>query len=186
MRSSAILLPLALLTSAPLAAAEPVSVPAFKSMELRGGGSVIVRPGPAQVTIVDGSSQFTRFWVDGQGQLKIDACNARCPQHYRLTIEIRYPTVLPMGVEGGGKITVAPGYGPQHTLAAGVSGGGVVDFRAVSGDTVAAGVNGGGKIMVGASRKIAAAVSGGGEVLYSGDPDITRVVDGGGVIRKYD
>ena len=186
MRTAAILLPLALLASAPLVAAETVPVPAFKSMELRGGGNVVIRPGPAQVVIIDGSSQFTRFWVDGQGQLKIDACNERCPNHYRLNIEIHYPKVLPMGVEGGGKITVAPGFAPQHELAAGVSGGGVVDFRAVSADVVAAGVNGGGKVMVGTSRKIAAAVSGGGAVLYSGNPDITRVIDGGGVIRPYD
>ena len=185
MRSAAALIPLALFTSAPLVAAETVSLPAFKSVELRGGGNVIVRPGAPQVIIVDGSAQFTRFRVDGQGQLKIDACNERCPQHYKLTIEIRYPTVLPMGVEGGGKITVAPGYGLQHTLAAGVTGGGVVDFRAVSAETVAAGVNGGGKIMVGKSRQMAAAVSGGGEVLYSGNPNVTRVVDGGGVIRSY-
>ena len=175
-----------LAAAAPVAAAETISVPAFRSVELRGGGNIIVRPGTPQVTIIEGSSQFTHFRVDDQDQLKIDACNASCPNHYNLTIEIRYPTVLPMGIKGGGKITAAPGFGHQHQLAAGVGGGGVIDFRSVSADTVAAGVNGGGKILVGESRTLAAAVSGGGEVRYAGDPKVTTVIDGGGSVRRGD
>lgn len=183
LRTALLVLPL-IAAAAPLTAAETVSVPAFRSVELRGGGEIVVRPGAAQVTILQGSSQFTSFRVDDQGQLKIDACNAACPNHYNLTIEIRYPTVLPMGVKGGGKITAAPGFGHQHELAAGVGGGGIVDLRSVSADTVAAGVNGGGKILVGESKTLAAAVSGGGEVRYAGDPQVTTVIDGGGSVRR--
>ena len=183
MRSASVLLPLALIASAPLAAAETVSVPAFRSVELRGGGEIVVRRGPAGVTILQGSSQFTQFAVDGDGRLKIDACNQYCPRHYDLKIEISYPTVLPMGIKGGGTITVAPGFARHHVLAAGVGGGGVIDLRSVAADTVAAGVNGGGKILVGTSNSVAAAVSGGGEIRYSGDPAVTRVIDGGGSIR---
>jgi hypothetical protein len=73
MRPAAVLIPLALLAAAPLAAAETVPVPAFRSVELRGGGDIVVRRGPAQVTLLQGSTQFTRFWVDPEGQLKIDA-----------------------------------------------------------------------------------------------------------------
>ena len=186
MRPAAILIPITLLAAAPLAAAETVPVPAFRSVELRGGGDIVVRRGPAQVSILQGSSQFTRFSVDRDGQLKIDACNENCPRHYDLRIEISYPTVLPMGIKGGGKITVAPGFGRQHVLAAGVGGGGVIDLRSVAADTVAAGVNGGGKILVGTSNSVAAAVSGGGEIRYAGDPAVTRVIDGGGSIRSYD
>jgi hypothetical protein len=183
MRPAAVLIPLALLAAAPLAAAETVPVPAFRSVELRGGGDIVVRRGPAQVTLLQGSTQFTRFWVDPEGQLKIDACNSSCPRHYDLRIEISYPTVLPMGIKGGGKIAVAPGFGRQHVLAAGVGGGGVIDLRTVAADTVAAGVNGGGKILVGAANSVAAAVSGGGEIRYAGNPAVTRVIDGGGSIR---
>lgn len=186
MRTAAFLLTMTLFASAPVAAAETVAVPAFRSVELRGGGNVIVRPGPVQVTILEGSSAFTRFRVDSQGQLKIDACNESCPKHYNLTIEIRYPTVLPMGVKGGGKITAAPGFGRQRQLAAGVGGGGMIDLRSVTAETVAAGVNGGGKIMVGDSRTLAAAVSGGGEIRYFGNPQVTTVIDGGGVVRRGD
>jgi hypothetical protein len=186
MRPAIVLVPIALLGAAPLAAAETVPVPAFRSVELRGGGDIVVRPGPARVTLLQGSSQFTRFVVDGDGQLKIDACNANCPRHYELRIEISYPTVLPMGIKGGGKIAVTPGYARQRVLAAGVGGGGTIDLRSVAADTVAAGVNGGGKILVGASNSIAAAVSGGGEIRYAGNPAVTRVIDGGGSIRRLD
>ena len=174
---------LPLLASAPLLAAEPFAVPAFNSVELRGGGHVTVRPGPAQVTILEGSSRFTRFHVDKDGQLKIDACAGPCPRHYVLRIDLAYPTVLPMGVKGGGTITAAPGFGKQHTVAAGVGGSGLIDLSSVTAETVAAGVNGGGKIVVGPSKSLAAAAIGGGEILYAGDPNVTSVIDGGGSIR---
>ncbi len=184
MRHLAVLLPLTFLAAAPLAAAEPVAVPSFRSIELRGGGHVIVRPGPARVTILEGSSRFTRFAVDRQGQLKIDACNAQCPRNYDLTIEIRYPTVLPMGVKGGGTITAESGFGPQQSVAAGVGGGGLIDLRSVTARTVAAGVEGGGTILAGAPATLAAAVSGGGEIRYTGNPRVTTVINGGGSVRR--
>jgi hypothetical protein len=174
---------LPLLASAPLLAAEPVALPEFKSVELRGGGHVTIRPGPARVTIVEGSTRFTRFHVDKDGQLKIDACAGPCPRHYILKIELSYPTVLPMGVKGGGTITAASGFGTQQTVAVGIGGGGLIDLRSVTAETVAAGVHGGGKIMVGPSRSLAAAATGGGEIRYAGDPKVTSVINGGGSIR---
>jgi hypothetical protein len=184
MRHVAVLLPLAFVATAPLAAAEPVAVPAFNSVELRGGGKVVVRPGPASVTLLKGSAAFTSFRVDANGQLKIDACNSSCPRNYDLNIEIRYPRVLPMAIKGGGEISAAAGFGPQHELAAGVSGGGTIDLRSVRAETVAAGVNGGGTILVGASNSLAAAVNGGGEVLYSGNPQVTTAIRGGGTVER--
>lgn len=204
MRSMLFLLPLAI-ASVPAAAAEVVPVPEFRSVELRGGGSVVVRPGPAQrVTIVSGSSRFTRLRVDEDGKLRIDACNARCPRNYDLTIEVMYPTVLPLGVKGGGQISVERGFGPQREIAlgvggggridvrpltagkvaAGVSGGGLIDLRSVAADSVAAGVNGGGKVMVGRSNTLAAGVSGGGEIIYAGNPQVTTAINGGGNVRR--
>lgn len=88
-----------------------------------------------------------------------------------------------MAVKGGGRITAAPGFGRQREVAAGVGGGGLIDLRSVTAETVAAGINGGGKIMVGSSRTLAAAVSGGGEIRYAGDPQVTTVINGGGSIR---
>ena len=81
MRSIIPLFAVALAVSASALATELVPVSPFRSVELRGGGNVVVVPGPVQrVTIVDGSSRFTRFRVERDGQLKIDTCNAQCPQ----------------------------------------------------------------------------------------------------------
>lgn len=206
MRLAAALLPLTLAAAVPAFAVETVPTSAFRSIELRGGGNVLVRPGRPQVTILEGSTQFTRFHVDGQQRLVIDACNDRCPRHYDLTIEVRYPTVLPMGVSGGGTISVAGGFGPQNaiaagvegggtidirsvgadTIAAGVSGGGVIDLRSARADSVAAGINGGGKVLVGATKSLTASVNGGGDVRYSGNPSVTTAINGGGPVRRGD
>ena len=60
----------AMAASVPAIAAENVPVPAFHNVELIGGGEVTIMPGAAQrVTIVEGSSQFTRMRVDGRPQL---------------------------------------------------------------------------------------------------------------------
>src|SRR5690348_1265265 len=183
MRSSAILLPLVLLASAP-AAAEVVPVPSFQSVELRGGGTVVYRHGSVQrVTLVSGSTQYTGFHVDRRGKLAIDACDNRCPQHYRLQIEIMSPDIVDSAIEGGGTITAEPGFAPQADIAAAVDGGGLIDFRSVRIGDVAAAVNGGGKILVGPSNNLAAAVRGGGEIRYAGDPQVTTAINGGGSVR---
>jgi hypothetical protein len=175
---------LVLATSAPALAVENVPVPAFKSVELRGGGEVVLVTGSAQrVTLLDGSTALTRFHVDGTGKLRIDACNGRCPQHYRLRIEIQAPHVPGVGVHGGGSIRAVSGFAAQHEVAAGISGGGEIDLRTVKATTVAAGVIGGGKILVGPSAALTAGVNGGGEVRYLGNPQVTSAVNGGGTVR---
>lgn len=183
MRSAAIFLPLLILASVP-AAAQLVPVPAFQSVELRGGGSVVYRHGSVQrVTLISGSTQFTGLHVDRQRKLAIDACDNRCPQHYRLQIEIESPSVVDSAVEGGGSITAAPGFAPQADIAAAVDGGGLIDFRSVRIADVAASVEGGGKITVGPANNIAAAVNGGGEIRYAGNPQVTTAINGGGSVR---
>lgn len=185
MRPVALLLPVALVISTPVAAAELVPVPAFRTIQLRGGGSVVVRPGPAQrVTILSGSTQFTRVRVDHNGQLKIDACNARCPERYNLQIEIHSPTAPDAAISGGGAITFAPGLHPQSDFSVAVNGGGQVDARTLRAANVSAAVNGGGRVLTGHSSHLSAAVSGGGEVRYAGNPHVSSVVNGGGVVRR--
>jgi hypothetical protein len=177
-----ILLPLAV--SAPALAVENVPVPAFKTVELRGGGDVVLVPGRShRVTLLEGSTAVTRFQVDRTGKLRIDACSARCPQHYRLRIEIRTPRVPGVGVNGGGSIRAASGFAPQSDIAAGVSGGGKIDLRAIEAGSVAAGVNGGGLILVRPRSALAAGISGGGEVRYWGNPQVTSAINGGGSVR---
>jgi hypothetical protein len=186
MRALLFLLPIAA-AAVPARAAETVTVPAFQSVELQGGGNVVYRPGPAQrILLVSGSTQFTRFHVDRQRKLVIDACNAQCPQHYELRIEIQSPAILDSAVEGGGEITAAPGFAPQSDVAIAVDGGGLIDFRSVRFADVAASVEGGGKLLIGPSANLAAAVNGGGEIRYAGNPQVTTAINGGGTVRRVD
>src|SRR5690348_5054745 len=54
-------------------AQETVSVEPFRNVELRGGGHILLRRGSEQrVTLLRGSSRFTRVHVRENGQLVID------------------------------------------------------------------------------------------------------------------
>src|SRR3954452_22000989 len=113
MRSAIPLFALAFTAAVPALATENVPVPAFRSIELRGGGQLVIRPGPVQrVTVVEGSAAVTRFRVGSDGQLRIDVCAGRCPQHYRLRVEVQSPHVPDVAVAGGGLIQAAPGFAP--------------------------------------------------------------------------
>jgi hypothetical protein len=183
LRSILPLFALALVASVPAVAGELVPVPHFQAVELRGGGSVVVVPGPERVTIVEGSSRFTRIHVDRHGSLKIDVCNDECPQHYRLRVQIQSPRVPVRAVDGGGAIDVAGGFGPVSALTLAVNGGGRIDTRAVNASDVTAAVNGGGQLLVRARSGLTGAVRGGGAIRYWGDPQVTSAIDGGGSIK---
>lgn len=184
MRSTFAMLALSMTVSAPVLATEVVPLAAFKNIELRGGGEVVLVPGPTQrLTLIEGSSAITQLRVDNRGRLTIDACNRRCPQHYRLRIEIQSPRLPGVGVTGGGAIRASSGFGPQDQVAAGVNGGGKIDLRAVEGNNVAAGVNGGGEILVRARNTLTVGVSGGGSVRFLGNPRVTSAVNGGGSVK---
>jgi hypothetical protein len=170
--------------SAPSLSAEPIAGSHFRGVELRGGGNVVVVPGPVQrVTLVEGSTRFTRFRVLPDGRLRIDTCNQSCPQLYRMRVEIQSPEVPDLGVSGGGSITARSGFRPQSDLAAAVNGGGQIDARAVEARNVSAAVNGGGDIAVRARSALSAAINGGGLVRYAGNPQVSSAVRGGGAVR---
>jgi hypothetical protein len=187
MRSIAPIFAVALAISAPVLATEAVPVPAFHSVELRGGGDVLVVPGPVQrVTLIQGSTQFTRFRMRNDGQLQIDACNERCPRNYPLQIRIESPQAPNVAIAGGGTIRTGAGFAPQHQLSAVIKGGGTIDVRSVDATDVSAAVNGGGDIFVRARASLSAAVSGGGDIRYSGNPRVSMAVRGGGDVRRAD
>jgi hypothetical protein len=166
-------------------AAEVVPTPAFRSIDLRGGGDVTIVRGPVQrVTILSGSSQFTHIYLAKEGQLRIDACNSRCPRNYPLQIRIESPTVPSVAISGGGTISAAGGFAPQSRLAAAIQGGGRIDLRNVDAGNVAAAIHGGGQILVRPRSSLEAAVNGGGEIRYSGNPAVTMAVNGGGSVSR--
>ena len=183
MRSTFLLVTAGLTCAAPAVAAEVVPVPQFRSVELRGGGSVTVVPGPIErVTILEGSSQFTHMRVEGDGRLRIDTCDERCPPAYRLRVEIQSPNAPDLAVSGGGSIMAQAGFRAQPHFAAAVNGGGHVDARALDAASVSAAVNGGGEVLVHARASLAGAVNGGGHIRYWGSPAVTSAVHGGGSI----
>jgi hypothetical protein len=153
---------------------------------LRGGGHVVLKPGSVQrVTLLKGSTQYTRFHIDsGSDGLQIDACDARCPQHYDLEIEIVSPEINAIAVEGGGSIDAAGGFPRRNELSLAVSGGGSIDVRQMPASTVNAAVNGGGDIRTAPHTSLHAAVNGGGQILYWGNPSVAQAVTGGGSIER--
>jgi hypothetical protein len=174
-----------LLASVPALASELVPVPHFRTVELRGGGVVDVVPGPIErVTVVEGSTRFTRLHVERDSQLVIDTCSSDCPRLYRLRIEIQSPKVPDLGVSGGGAIKVSDGFPPQSQFSAAVSGGGSIDSRALEAVDVSAAVEGGGELLVRARSTLSGAVDGGGLVRYWGDPQVSSAISGGGAIRR--
>lgn len=184
MRSMLFLVTFAL-AAAPAQAAETVPVKAFKSVQLRGGGSVSIRPGATQrVTLLSGSTRFTTVRVDDRGRLRIEACNARCPRDYDLQVEIVTPLAPDAAASGGGAMTFARGFRSQPQLSLAVSGGARINARAVSAASLSVAASGGGRVLTGSSRHLSAAVSGGAEVRYIGTPRVSSVVSGGGTIRR--
>jgi hypothetical protein len=177
----------AILAAAPVCAAEVVPLAHFNGVGLRGGGHVTLKYGPQQkVTLLKGSTQYTRFKIEQGGGLNIDACDDNCPMHYDLQIEIVSPDIGSIAIEGGGSIKVEGSFPARGRLDVAVSGGGEIDARAVSANAIDAAVNGGGEIEVAANGQLNAAVSGGGEIAYWGNPQVTQAVSGGGAILRAD
>ena len=170
-----------LLAAAPAAAQGPVAVPSFDSVELQGGGQIVVRHGPIQrVTIVRGNSEMTRFSVE-RGRLEIRACVRSC-RDYDLQVEIVTPDMDALAIRGGGAIRVEGRFPRRDELAIAVTGGGAIDARSIEAGDVAASISGGGSIRTHASARLAASINGGGAVRYRGDPETTVAINGGGSV----
>ena len=180
------LLCLALVSSVPAIAAEPIPLPHFDSVGLEAGGDVYLVPGPVQrVTLVNGSTEFTHFEMRRGDQLQITtSCAARCPHNYPLKIVIETPRVPDVAVKAGGRIIAERGFAPQRQVSAAVYAGGTIDLRALSADSVSAAIHAGGDIYVRPRLALSAAVSGGGDIRYSGNPSVSMAVQGGGDIRR--
>lgn len=175
--SAAAVLPLA------AAAAEPVPVAAFRTIELVGGGTVTVRPGPVQqVNLIEGDRRISAFAVD-DGALTIRACRTSC-RDYRLRVEIVTPRIEGVAIRGGGRVDLASGFRPQPRLALAIAGGGRIDADRLPAEAVAAAVRGGGSIETAARSTLAASVNGGGLIRYRGDPEVSSAVRGGGRVMR--
>lgn len=172
-------------TDVAMTSGEVVPVGHFDSVGLSGGGHIVLRYGAAErVTILHGSTQYTHVYVEDGRNLRIDACNDRCPMQYDLEIEIVMPRLTAVAISGGGHIESAPGFPTQGTVTAAVHGGGHIDIRTIDATNATAAVDGGGRIRLHSDKHLTAAVNGGGSIDYWGTPDVTSVVNGGGSIHR--
>jgi hypothetical protein len=174
-------LPLAVL---PAAAQTPVSVPRFDSLELRGGGEVIVRHGPQQrVTVLRDDARQASFDVQRDGKLVIRACRSSCRQQH-LRVEIVTPDLEAVAITGGGSISGEGRFPAGRDFAAAITGGGSIDARAFPASSVAAAIHGGGRIRTAPQAHLTAAIHGGGAITYTGDPRTTVAINGGGTVTR--
>lgn len=181
-------LPLSAGAPAPATAQTSVPVGHFDALELRGGGSVVIRRGERhRVTLIRGNLETTAVELDtargNERSLVIRACRTSC-RDYDLRIEIVTPDIDAVAITGGGAVRVEPGFARQGNLALAVIGGGAIDATALPASNVAASVRGGGSIRTAPTAALAASVSGGGAILYSGNPQVVTSVHGGGAVTR--
>jgi hypothetical protein len=175
------------LVAATASAQTIVPTPPFNAIELEGGGHVtLVHGSVQQVRLLKGSTQFTRFIVEGSQphKLRIEACNNDCPHNYDLEVEITTPGIGTLAVSGGGRIESGGDFPARHQLTLAVDGGGTIDVRAMRSEGATAAVDGGGRILVNAWRELTAAINGGGKIRYWGAPRLTEAVEGGGSVER--
>jgi hypothetical protein len=177
----------ALITALPASAENVVPTPHFSGIKLEGGGHVTLKHSAVQqVRLIKGSTEFTRFTVDGDDSrsLRIDACNNNCPHQYSLEVEITSPEIDALAISGGGSIETAGAFPQVKELSLAVDGGGRIDARAMASGKANAAVNGGGVIELKADGALTAAVQGGGHIKYWGNPKVTEAVEGGGKVER--
>lgn len=181
------MLALALLAAAPA----ELDLPRFDAIDVVGGGYVILKQGPVQrVRLLQGNTTISRIGVERQGRngrrLVVEPCERRCPDRYKLVVEVTAPTVSAVAVRGGGVIEAANRGAASRAIAASVSGGGKIDLRSLEGREMAASVRGGGVILANVRGSLAASVMGGGAIRYWGNPQVSRSVMGGGAVTRGD
>ncbi len=177
----------ALLITASTAAPTVVPTAAFKSVELRGMGHVILRHGDTQrVTLVKGDGSVTQIRPDRRDsdKLIIDACRNDCPSNYDLVVEIVTPSISGVAIDGSGKIETQGQFPGTGRLDAAINGSGSIDLRNIAADRSDTAISGSGEIRVRTTRTLNAAISGSGTILYWGSPAVSSAISGSGTIRS--
>jgi len=178
-----VMLTILLLGCAPAASAGTVlNVGAFDAIELRNGGQIVVRHGPARVTLIEGDASTVRVTVDN-GRLRIEHCR-ECRRDRRMKLEVVAPMLTALSIESGGTIALADHFPDQPDLAVAVAHGGRIDARALAADEVRASVAHGGHILTLPRRRLDASVSQGGMIVYWGTPAVSPAIDGGGGVVR--
>jgi hypothetical protein len=167
------------------AAQTVIPVEPFRSVELHGGGNVIVRHGKTQrVTMLEGSLRFSRVRLVSGQRLVIDKCVQECPRNYRMQIEVITPEISAVSVSNGGTVQSRGAFPAQATIEAGVAQGGTIDIRSIPADAVEASVDSGGRIFTHPRKTLAATVISGGAITYWGNARVEQSVRDGGFVAR--
>jgi len=170
--------------TSPAFAAQTISVGPFSAVEASDGAHVIIRHGNVQqVTMIDGSLEFSRFDVR-DGTLHLVTCQGwHCPRHYKFKVEVVMPQVNAIEATDGAYIETEGSFPGQRDLAVKASDGGNIDVRAIMAANVTAHASDGGNIRIAPRQTLKAKAEDGGNIEYWGHPTITSLVsqDGGNV-----
>lgn len=156
----------------------------FQSIDLHGGGQVILRYASVQeVRFVEGDAGHTPIRIAG-GHLVIDHCPDGCPRGYRMVVEVATPGIAALTVNDGGSIRELGGFPHQEAIELRISEGGVIDIRALDVADVTAAIAQGGIIFTRPGQRLDARVAQGGNITYWGRPALARSVRQGGVVQR--
>ena len=184
MKRALAILAVSMALAAPAFAGQTISVAPFNAVEASDGAHVIIRHGNAQqVTMVEGSTEYSRFEVR-DGVLHLVTCQGwHCPWNYKFKVEVTMPQIKAIDASDGAYIETQGAFPTQGELAVKATDGGNVDARAVAAANVSAKASDGGNLRIHPLKSMQARADDGGNIDYWGNPTITNLVaeDGGNV-----
>jgi hypothetical protein len=180
-----VLVAFTLLATLSSADAQTITVPTFKSLHVREGGTVILRQGQSQqVTLLKGGLVHSSIATDGQGTLVVQKCKTKCPRGYVFEVEVVSPELDRLAVSEGGTIESRGSFSSRMKIDVEVDNGGVIDVRSIAAKHVNASVREGGGIFTTPQVSMNASVVNGGVITYWGNAEVkSSIKDGGNVTR---
>ena len=173
-----------LVLASPALAAQVIPVGHFDAIDASDGASVVIRHGDAeQVTMIEGSTQYSRFEVK-DGVLHLVTCEGwTCPRNYSFKVEVVMPNVRSIEASDGASIEAQGNFPAQGDLHVKATDGGDVDARAIAAAYVEATASDGGNMRIAPRKTMKARAEDGGNIRYWGNPTVTSLVaeDGGNV-----
>lgn len=173
--------------AAPAFAGQTIAVGPFNAVEASDGAHVIIRHGNAQqVTMIEGSTQYSRFEVR-DGVLHLVTCQGwHCPRHYTFKVDVVMPQVNAINASDGAYIEAQGPFPGQRDLAVKATDGGNIDARAIAAANVDAKASDGGNLRIQPRQSLKAHADDGGNIEYWGHPTVTGLIaeDGGNVSQE--
>ncbi|HEY2034782.1 MAG TPA: DUF2807 domain-containing protein [Rhizomicrobium sp.] len=174
----------AIVLATPAVAGQVIPVGPFHAVEASDGAHVIVRHGDRQqVTMIEGSTEYSRFEVR-EGVLHLVTCQGwHCPHYYKFKVEVVMPAINAIEASDGAYIETQGSFPGQRDLAVKATDGGNIDARGLAAANISAKASDGGNLKIHPLKSMQARADDGGNIDYWGNPTISSLVaeDGGNV-----